>query len=87
MIVGHRALIRLDRAFVLRHRLLLIVELLLGDGVSGVRVLVALQIHARLRQHALIVLQSSFRLRQRRLIRARIDVDQRIPAFTIWPSR
>ena len=71
-------MIRLDRALGLNYRLLLVVELLFGDGVSGIGCLVPLQIDPRLRQHSLIAFQSSFRLRQQRLIGARIDVDQRV---------
>ena len=78
LVVGHRALICLDRPFVLLDGLLLIVQLLLGNCVSRVSGLVSLQIHSRLRQHALIVLQVPFRLRQRSLIGLRIDVHQRI---------
>ena len=63
---------------ILLHRLLLIVELLLGNRVSRICGLVARQIDARLRQNALIVLQIPLRLLQRRLIWLRIDIHQRI---------
>ena len=68
----------LHGALVLDDRLLLVVELLFGDGVFGVGVLVTLQVHAGLGEQALVVLQTAFGLFQRRLRGARIDVDERL---------
>jgi len=54
----------------------LIVQLLFRNRVPGVGIPIALQIYPGLCQQALVVLQSALRLRQRRLVRARIDVDE-----------
>ncbi len=72
------ALVIFHRAFILQHDLLLIVKLLLGDGVAIQGLLVAFQIDLGFPQNRLIVRQLSLDLRQCRLIRARIDFDERV---------
>ena len=73
--IGKLALVVLHRAFILQHDLLLIVQLLLGDGVASEGLLVALQIDLGFVQDGLIMCQLSFDLRKRRLIRTGIDFD------------
>jgi len=73
-----RALIVLDRPLVLLDNLFLIVQGLLGNGVSRPRGLVAGEVHLRLRQYPLVPLQNPLGLQQRGSERARIDLDQRV---------
>ena len=78
LVVLNAALIVLDGALVLQHQLFLIVDGLRCNGIFCQGIAVALQIHLRLGQYVLVALQRPLCLQQRRLIGARIDVDQRI---------
>ncbi len=78
LVVLNGALVSLDGAFILDDGLLLVVELLLGDGVAGVGGAVAVEVDAGLGEDALIVLEGAFSLGEGGLVGARIDVDERL---------
>ena len=61
--IGELALVVFDGAFILQHDLLLIIQLLLGDGVASEGLLVAFQIDLGFVQDGLIMRQLSFDLR------------------------
>ena len=80
--------IRDSRSFVLVNRLLLIVNLLLCDRISGESRAVAVQIYLSLAERRLIVRQLALYLCQSRLVRPRVYIQQWIAfvdhlAFTI----
>ncbi len=74
----HRSLVVFYRALVLQHKLFLVVQDLLRNGVARPRGAVAFKVHLRLGEHILVSLQRPLRLQKRRAVRTRIDVDQRI---------
>ena len=79
LVIVHGALVGLDGALVLQDDLLLIFELLAGDGILRERDLVALEVDSGLGQNGLIVLQGALGLLQRGFVGAGIDVDERLP--------
>ena len=74
----HRSLVVLYGALVLQHELFLVVQDLLCNGVARPRGAVAFQVHLRLGEQILVSLQRALRLQERRAVRTRIDVNQRI---------
>ena len=87
LVVLHRALVVLHCALDLLDQLFLVVQLLARNRVPRPRRLVSRDIHLRLRQHALVPLKNSLRLHQRRSVRTRINLDQRIALAHHRPSR
>ena len=78
LVVLHRAFVVLHRPLVLQHQLFLVFQRLARDRILRPCLLIALQVHLRLGQQILIAFQGPLRLRQLRLVRPRIDIDQRI---------
>ena len=76
--VFHQAFVVLHHAFVLVDHLLLVLHRLLRNGIPRQRGLVTLQVDRRFFQQCFVARQLAFRLSQRRLVRPRIDIDQRI---------
>ena len=82
LVILHRSLIVFYRALVLQHELFLVIQDLLCNGVARPRGAVAFKVHLRLGEHILVSLQRPLRLQERRAVRTRIDVNQRI-ALTV----
>ena len=74
----HGTLIDFDGAFFLQHQFFLIVQGLLRNCFARPRFAIAVQIHLCLGQQILIPLQRALGLQQIRLVRAGIDIDQRV---------
>ena len=71
------------RAFILAHQRGLGVDLLVGDRVLRLQILVALQVELGVLEQRLIALQRPLHLIQRRLKTARIDLGQQLPCLDL----
>ena len=74
----HRSLVVFYCTLVLQHKLFLVIQDLLGDGVACPRGTVTFQVHLCLGEQILVSLQRPLRLQKRGAVRTRIDINQRI---------
>ena len=78
LVILHRSLVVFYCALVLQHKLFLVIQDLLCDGVARPRGTVAFKVHLCLGEHVLVSLQRALRLQKRGAVWTRIDVNQRI---------
>ncbi len=78
LVIGHRALVVLDRALGLLDQLLLVRHRLFGDGVARQGGAIPGEIQPGLGQNTLVMLQRSLRLLQGGPVRSRVDINERI---------